>query len=150
MSLDAIMGGLVTVLNGVSGIGKVVVGLQHTPDEKSTVEAYVKNKVLNAWILYRESSRPHDRGMGPDNVRDQHTIAIYGYLAATAAANSMEQHQNMTEGVRVALRANRRLPSGAGFITAPPPTEFAPVMFAGVLCWRSKTTVIGEDVRQGG
>jgi hypothetical protein len=149
-SLDTIVSGIVAIVGAVSGVGNAVKYLQHTPDEKSFNAAYVTNGVLNTWIVTREQSKAVDRGAGPDNVRDRHSIAIYGYLAVTAATTSEEQHQNTTEAVRLALRANRRLPNAAGFLTTPSDATFQPVIFGGVLCWRSKITLIGETVRQGG
>jgi hypothetical protein len=152
MPLTTIIEAIVTLLQGVSGIGKVLDYSRYTSSEKERIDTYVSNGVLNAWIVTRESSAAHDRGAGPLNVRDQHKVVIEGFRAVASGAESEKLHQDLVEAVRAELHQNRLLPAGAGWLSTPVQVEaINAVMFFGVvLCWHAKLSVIGEEVRMGG
>lgn len=152
MPLTTIINAVVTVLQGVSGIGKVLAYSRYTASEKERLDTYVTGGVLNPWIVTRESTTAHDRGAGPLNVRDQHKIAIEGFLAVTSAPDSEQNFQNLIEAVRSALHSNRTLPNGAGWLSTPVQVDAvnAVMFFGNILCWHAKLSVTGEEVRMGG
>jgi hypothetical protein len=152
VALSNIIDEITTLLSQVSGIGKVLDYSRYTPGEKERIETYVSGGLLNCWIVTRESTAAHDRGAGDNNVRDRHTISIEGFRAVSSAADSEKLHQVLAESVRSALHANRRLPSGAGWLSTPVQLQqFNTVMFFhAVLSWHVKLTVIAEDIMQGG
>ncbi len=152
MPLDNIVDAIVTLLRQVNGIGKVLDYSRYAPSEKERLDTYVSSGVLNCWIVTRESTAAHDRGAGPLNVRDRHTISIEGFRAVTSASNSERLHQDLVEAVRSILHNNRKLPSSAGWLSAPVQVQqFNTVMFFhAVLAWHAKLTVIAEETMQGG
>ena len=152
MPLTTIIDAIVTELQQVPGIGHVLAYSRYTESEQQRIETYVSNGILNTWIVTRDSTAAHDRGVGPLNVRDRHKIVIEGFRAVTQAANSEQLHQDLVEAVRTQLHNNRELPEGAGWLSTPVQVEaFNAVMFFGaVLCWHAKLSVIGEEVKQGG
>ena len=152
MPLTTIVESIVSVLTPITGIGKVLDYSRYSPSEKDRIDTYVSGGVLNCWIVTRESTESHDRGAGPLNIRDRHTIAIEGFRAVTAAANSEQLHQDMVESVRAALHNNRSLPNAAGWLSTPVQVQsFRTVMFFhSVLAWHAKLTVIAEETMQGG
>src|ERR1019366_9105765 len=107
MPLTTIIEAIVTLLQGVSGMGKVLDYSRYTASEKERIDTYVSAGVLNAWIVTRESTAAHDRGAGPLNVRDQHKIVIEGFRAVASDAGSEQLHQDLVEAVRAKLHQNR-------------------------------------------
>ena len=152
MPLTTIVESIVTLLQPVTGIGKVLDYSRYTASEKQRLDTYVSGGLLNCWIVTRESTAAHDRGAGSLNVRDRHTIVIEGFRAVSSAADSEKSHQDMVEAVRSQLHANRKLPGGAGWLSTPVqvPQFNAVMFFHSVLSWHAKLTVIAEDIMQGG
>ncbi|MBI2815457.1 MAG: hypothetical protein HYX72_00810 [Acidobacteria bacterium] len=152
MALSNVVDSIVSLLEQVQGIGKVLDYSRYAASERERLDTYVSGGVLHCWIVTRESTAAHDLGAGDKNVRDRHTITIEGYRAVASAADSERLHQEMAEAVRSALHNNRKLPSDAGWLSTPVQVQqFNSVMFfRTVLCWHAKLTVTAEEVMQGG
>src|SRR4051812_991243 len=130
MPLTTIVDAVANVLNQVGGIGKVLAYSRYAASEKERIDSYVSGGVLNWWIGRRESTSAHDRGAGPQNVRNRHVIVIDGYRAVSSSASSEQAHQELAEAVRAALHSQRMLPSGAGWLSTPVQVaQFNTVMF---------------------
>lgn len=151
MALSTILSEIVTLLNQVTGIGKVLDYSRYTPAEKERLDTYVSSGRLHCWIVTREATAARDAGAGPQNIRDQHAIVIHGYRAVTAAADSEKLHQDMAESVRTKLHQNRKL-LGGGWLSSPVSVRaFNAVMFfSSVLCWHAELVVVAEEKLQGG
>lgn len=151
MPLSDIVTEIVSLLGSIDGIGKVLDYSRYTASEKERNDTYVANGVLNCWIVSRSATAARDRGMGPKNIRSQHTILIEGFRAVTSAADSEKLHQDLAEKVRGKLHDNRKL-NGKGWLSSPVSVvQFAAAMFMGaVLCWYVKLQVTAEDTLQGG
>lgn len=153
MALDAIITEIGKLVAATTGAGAVLEYYRYTKSEQERNAAYLLPgvKEFHPSIVRRESSAARDRGAGADNVRDAHLIVVHCYRAMTSAADSEKKLQVFVEDLRKKLRANRKLPAAAGWLSAPPQVRaFNEVMFTGVVCWHAEVTVIAEDVMQGG
>ncbi len=165
VTLSNIIDAIVALLEGIDGMGKVLNYSRYTPEEGVHFETYVQKDpedstkgLLHCWIVTRESTKSHDRGAGPVNIRDQHKIVIEGFRALQSGKTSELLHQEMAEAIRAKLHENRKLPSAddpnasAGWLSSPVQVEAFDVrMFQGaVLAWHAKLSFTAEPVLQGG
>jgi hypothetical protein len=145
MALSDIIDGIATLVATATGAGQVLKHFRYAPEEKERQDLYVAAGVLNVVFITREKTEAKDRGAGPKNIGDKHTIALHFYRAIAAGAESEKALQDLVESARDKLHSDRKI-GGKGWLHTPVQVpQFVPVMFAGALCWYCKATVLAEE-----
>ncbi len=151
MALTTMIDAIVALVAAVPGVGKVYAYRRFVPDEKTQIDLFVADGILNCWFVRREATAARD--IGPQLWRSRHLVSIEGFRAIESGAESEKAHQDLVEAIRASLDSNRALPSAAGWLREPVQVQqFAEAKMnpTGVTCWYAKLTVQCEETPMGG
>ena len=111
MSLANIRGELKTVLEGVTGIGKVYDYLRYTKRQDSFFDLFkTSNSKIHAWQITRPATEEKSHNQNNSNLR-RHNILIFGIYGLSDAAATEKTFQDLIESVCTALRTAGKQPS---------------------------------------
>lgn len=132
---------VVTLVQAVTGIGKVYGYWNHAESEAELKEKYVSGGLIHAWVVTRESTE--SKSMSPLVVRQSHRLAVIGFRAIQKDVDGEQKHQEMAEAVWQKLADNHHMPAGKYALADPQVEEFGAAMFAGFgLCWYVRISVV--------
>lgn len=149
MTLAAVRDQIKTVLEGVSGVGKVHDYERHAKDWSAFFTLFLDaDNKINGWEVSRYATPSAAAGRGVFERR--HNFRLRGYYGLSDSAASEKTFQDLVEAVVTALQADQRL---GGTTWKSGPVQVAavePRIFGSVLCHYAELTVeVWEEASYG-
>lgn len=144
MSLALIRAAVVTILEGVTGIGAVHNYERLSSDLARLKSLHVVSNRINSWTVTRTATTSEYRTN--TQYERQHQLVIRGYMSLDDAAESELTFQALVEAIEEAFRGDDTL-DGTAEVCGPLQVErVEPVMFAGVLCHFAELRLMAQEL----
>lgn len=144
MSLSTIRSAIITILEAVTGIGKVYDYERYAKSPDGFKLLFTSNDdKFHVWQLTRESTEEISE-MHTTNIR-RHTMVIRGYYALKDANATAKTFQDLIETICEDLRVDFQL-GGIALQCLPPQVRIVEhVEFTGVLCHHAEIVLVCEE-----